>query len=154
MPISSIARGQVFKDEGGGFLTLLTITHASIITPLRFVDNTVDITSNGELYIAYPFRIALPEDSEEAPPKAQLTLDNVTRDLTAIIRTITTPLNIDISVVRLDSLDDVEVSLPQFKMRNIEWDVLTISGDLTLDDVMNEPFPARAFTPSEYPGLF
>lgn len=154
MTISNTAKGQVFQQEGGGFLILLTINHPQLATPLRVVNNTVNITSNGDDFIAYPFKIKLPEEREGIAPLAKLTIDNVSREIIQSIRQIATPLSIDIQGVRIDDVDAVEFELPTFKLRNVDWDATQITGDLTLDDISKEPFPQRYFTPSEYPGVF
>ena len=154
MTISNTARGQVFQQEGGGFLELLVITHANLSTPIRLVNNTENVVSNGETYIAYPFKVGLPKDKDRTAPSASLTISNVTRELSQLIRQISTPPAIDISIIRIDDLDAVEVSYPTFYLRNVKYDVLTISGELSVDDMMREPYPQRTFTPSEYPGMF
>ena len=40
------------------------------------------------------------------------------------------------------------------KLQNIEYNADTISGDLTIESFMNEPFPGDSFQPSLFPGLF
>lgn len=154
MTISDTARGQVFQQEGGGFLVLLTISHAQLVTSIRVCNNNVNIVSNSNTFIAYPFKFKPPEEREGVSPIAKLTIDNVTREIIQAIRQIITPLDITVQVVRIDDLDTVESSLPTFKLRNVGWDATQITGDLTLDDVTKEPFPARSYTPSEYPGVF
>jgi hypothetical protein len=152
--ISTTAKGQVFKSEGGGFLVLITIMHSSLVTPLRFVNNNVNVTSNGNLFLAFPFSIKLPTERDGQAPLARLTIDNVSGDITRTLRQIATPLIMTVQVCRIDSFDSIEATLPTFKLRNVGWDVGQITGDLTLDDLTLEPFPAHSFTPSEYPGVF
>jgi len=156
MTLTDTARGQVFQQEGGGFLVLLTITHSTLLTPLRFVNNTENIVSNGEDFIAYPFKMKPPEDRQGVKPVARLTIDNINRQIVEVVRQIaaTSPLFVQIDVVRIDDCDVIETTLPQFKLRNVDWDAGVLSGDLSIDDITKEPFPARTFTPSEYPGVF
>lgn len=154
MTISDAARAEVFGQEGGGFLVLLTINHASLGAPLRFVNNTVDITSNGNDYIAYPFDLTLPDERDGNAPTAKLVIDNVMREISTTIRQISDPPTISIQIVRIEDFDSSEVTLPVFTLRNVEVDDLQISGDLVIDDITKEPYPARTFTPAEYPGLF
>lgn len=152
--LTAQATEEVFGQEGGGFLTLLVLTHSILGTPLRFVNNNSNITSNGLDYIAYPFKVKLPEERTDAAPLARLTIANVDRQITQAIRQIATPISCDISLIRISDLDVVEVTLPTFQLRNVEGDFLQISGDLVLDDLTKEPFPQRTFTPAEYPGVF
>jgi hypothetical protein len=104
-------------------------------------------------YIAYPFRLKLPEDRASVAPRATLTIDNVSREIAQIVRSISTPPSVQIEIVRIDTFTS-EIVLPTFKLRNVEWDALQLSGELTMDDITREPFPQRTFTPSEYPGVF
>lgn len=152
--LSTIATEQVFASEGGGFLILLTIDHADLVDPLRVVNNNVNITSNGDLYLAYPFRLKLPTERVGQVPLAKLSIDNVSGEIVRTLRQISTPLITTIQIVRIDDVDEVEATLPTFKLRNVGWDDVSVSGDLVLDDMSNEPFPAHSFTPSEYPSVF
>ena len=154
MTLSDTARGQVFQQEGGGFLELLTITHADLPEPLRFVNNTETITSNGESYIAFPFRVKLPTEKERSIPRAQLEIDNVSRQIGQLIRQLTSPPTVQIDIIRIDDLDAVELTLPAMTLNNVRYDALSVSGELSVEDTTREPFPQRSFTPSEYPGLF
>jgi len=109
---------------------------------------------NGDLFIAYPFELTLPDDRQGSAPRARLVIDNVSREIAQLIRSINTPPSVAIEVVRIDDTDSVEISLPMFRLRNVTWNVLSVSGDLTIDEIEREPFPQRRFTPAEYPGLF
>lgn len=154
MTLSDTARGQVFQQEGGGFLELLTISHPDLAEPLRFVNNTETITSNGQTYIAFPFRVALPADKERSVPRAQLELDNVSRQIGQVIRQLNSPPTVQIEIIRIDDLDAVEVTLPAMTLNNVRYDALSVSGELSVEDTTREPFPQRSFTPAEFPGLF
>lgn len=63
-------------------LILLEITHADLTAPVRVVNNTVDIISCGNNFIACPFDITLPDDIGEQLPQAKLEIDNIGRELT------------------------------------------------------------------------
>lgn len=157
--ISEAATGQVFGQEGGGFLVCLTISHSTLEEPIRVVNNTENIQRTLPVFglttfIAFPFTVQLPDDRADTAPHAQLTIDNVSREIAQLIRLISTAPTVTIEVVQIDDFDAVEVTLPDFQLRNVEWDNLSVSGDLVLDDITKEPFPQRKFTPSEYPGLF
>lgn len=154
MSISTGARTDVFAQEGGGFLVCLTINHDSLAQPICVVNNTVDIVSNSVAFSAFPFTIVLPEDKDGSVPRSTLVIDNVSREIAQLIRSITTPPSVLIQVVRIDDLDSVELSLPTFQLRNVTWDALSVQGDLMIDDIEKEPFPQRSMTPAEYPGLF
>lgn len=153
MTISDTGRQQAYAQEGNDFLVLLTFDHADLAEPVRVVNNTEDIESNGQTYIAFPFQITLPTNTADSPPRARLSIDNVSQEIAQTIRLIGTPPTITIQCVRMDDHDAVEVDLPSFILRNVKMDATTVSGELELEDITREPFPARTFSPAEFPGL-
>lgn len=152
--ISTTAKSQVFGQEGGGFIELVTIDHPSLSSPLRFANDNQNVVSRGDTFLAYPFTVKLPTERDRSVPSANLIIDNVSQSIGATLRTITTAPTVLIEIVRMDDTDVVEASFPLFEMRNVEVNALSISGELLVVDIMREPFPQRNFTPSEYPGLF
>src|SRR5690606_39131359 len=60
-------------------LVCLEITHPELPTPVRVVNDTQALTSNGETFVALVFRIQLPDDLDKQMPRARLALDNVGR---------------------------------------------------------------------------
>jgi hypothetical protein len=136
------------------FVVLVEIDHADLASPIRVCSNDTDITSNGNVFTAYPFNIELPSDDEGDMPQARLTIDNVDQSLTASIRTIQSPPSVRIMVVLASAPDVLEVDMPDFVFSNITYDAFTISGTISIESFMNEPFPGDVFTPSQFPGLF
>lgn len=142
------------QDTDEVWLVLVTIDHDDLTQPIRVVNNTEDITSNGDSYVGFPFDINLPDAREDAPPRARLVIDNVSREIAQAVRTISSPPVVTIQVIRAADPDTVEISWSSFKLRNVKWDVGRVSGDLTLEDFTSEPYPAGIFSPASFPGLF
>lgn len=117
-------------------------------------ENVYGVTSNGDRYLFLPFEIQLPQDDKTGTVSATLTIDNVTREIIQYARQTRNLLNVTVQVVLSNDLDHVEMEYKDFKLRNITYDALTISGDLSIDYLGLEPFPAGRFTPSGFPGLF
>lgn len=136
------------------WLVLIEIDHETLAEPVRVVNNTENITSNGDLYVAYPFEITLPDSREDAPPRARLSIDNVTREIAEVIRSITSAPSVTISIVRAADPDTIEASWPFYKMRGVRWDSGKVSGDLVVEDFTSEPYPAGIFSPAGFPALF
>ena len=118
------------------------------------VNNTVDIVSQGETYIAYPFEIALPDEDAESVARVTLRIDNVDREIVKSLRSISSPLSVGLEVVMAASPDTVEAGPFNMTLVSAEYDALTVTGELAFEDVLNEPFPGHAYVPSDYPGLF
>lgn len=154
-PLSSVARRALFAQETDQvFLLLLTIAHPSLTASIRCVDNTEDIVSRGETYIAFPFEITLPDERDETPPRMRLRIDNVDRSIVQAVRTIQSPPTITLEVVLAASPSTIEARFDGFQLRQTTYDALTVEGDLEAEAVLSEPFPAGSFIPSDFPGLF
>jgi len=134
-------------------LILLKIDHADLAEPIFVVNDRVNVTSNAQEYIAFPFEIKLPDSLEDAPPRAQLQIDNVSREIGQAIRDISTAASVTISVVLRADPDTIEMDFPTMRLTNVKYDILQVRGDLEFEDLTREPFPARSFSPAEFPGL-
>lgn len=155
MTLSTDAQTMMFAEEtGDGLLVLLTINHADLAQPIRVVHNMANITSRGDEFIAFPFELSLGGSSPDQPPKAQLTIDNVSREIGEAVRTISSAPTVLIEIVRIDDVDTVELSYPAFDLRNVRFDQAKVTGDLVLENLKLEPYPVYAFTPGYTPGLF
>lgn len=141
-------------DTDEVWLALITIEHDDLAEPIRVVNNTENITSGGDLYIGFPFDITLPDSREDAPSRAQLVIDNVSREIAQAVRTITSPPTVTIEIVRAADPDTIELVWPFFSLRNVKWDAMKVSGELVFEDFTNEPYPAGVFSPASFPGLF
>jgi len=155
MPVSETARRALYAPESEEvFLVLLTIDHDSLSQPIRVVNNLEPITSRGEEYVAFPFAPILPFDKEEAPPQAQLAIDNVSREIGQAVRQMTGPARVTLEVIMASAPDTVEMTWSSFLLRNVVFDVAAVQGQLMVEDLTREPYPARRFNPGSFPGIF
>ena len=136
------------------FIVLLTIAHAEMEEPFRLSSDAVDTVSRGNTYYAFPFGLQLPDDSDEGPPKAKITVDNIDRNIVAAIRSISTWPSVTLEVVLASDPDVVEASFEDFQMREITYNSLVVEGTLSMEALLQEPYPAGTFNPSQFPGLF
>lgn len=155
MTVSTEARDAMFAQEtADGLLMLLTIDHATLSSPIRVVNNHVAVTSRSNEFVGFPFQLTLPSSDPSTPPRARLTIDNVSREIGQVIRQITSAATVLIEVVLLSDADSVELALPALSLRNVRVDAAQVTGDISSEDLELEPFPSRGFTPSYFPGLF
>lgn len=139
------------------FLILIELDHADLDDPLRFVNNSEgdDITSNGDVYTAYPFRTNIfPEDSNSRVPQVTLTIDNVARELVETIRNICSPISIDISVILESAPNTVEVGPLSYTIKAVNYNAFQIVAQLSHEEFLNLRFPAGKFTQSNFPALY
>jgi hypothetical protein len=153
--VSEALRRAVHAQETEeAFLVLLTIEHPELEQTIRVSSDAVDTLSRSETYLAFPFDLQLPEEGEERPPRARLTIDNVSREIVLALRQIQAAPTVTMEVVRATEPDLVEASFPFFRLLDVRYDALVVEGELGVEDLTAEPFPAARFVPSLFPGLF
>lgn len=153
-PTSDAFKADVFAQETDeAFLILLSIIHPDIVT-LNITSDGVETISNGVTHIPFPFKITLPRSDPQQQPRARIEIDNVDRQIVIAIRLLKTEPEIQIKVVRSSDPDAVEVEFTGFKLRNTFYDSLVVTGDLTVEDFLTEPYPAGIFDPSRFPAGF
>ena len=153
--VSDTFKSAAFGQETSeAFLVLLEIDHADLASPIRVTSDGVDTTSGGETFVAYPFEMSLPSNPETGVSQAQLTIDNVSQDIITSIRNITTPPSVVIRVVLASAPSTIEAEFSGFELKNVSYDALTITGTMTIESFMSEPYPGGSFLPSSFPGLF
>lgn len=135
-------------------LILITITHADLGAPLRFVANTVDIVSRGNTFTAYGFGFAAPGDGDGGSTSARIVIDNIDRRIVDTIRGLSTPPEVLVEIVLGSDPDTVEETFPPFEVRSANGDRLSISADLTDMDDDGQAAMRWTFVPSLAPALF
>lgn len=154
-PLSAAAKKAIFSQETSEvFLPIITIQNVGIGLPLRFVANSQDIVSRGNTYLACPFQLALPDDADQAPPRVNLTIDNVALEITEAIRALVTAPLLALEVILASSPDTIEAGPFNFTIRSAQYDATAVTAELVFEDVLNEPFPSATYIPKNFPGLF
>jgi hypothetical protein len=136
------------------FLFLLTLSHADLTTPIRVVNNTEDIVSNGNVYTAFPFNLVLPQDDGESLPQIVITLSNVTLEFIDEIRALNGALDVKLEVILASSPNTIEMSIDGMKTYTINYDAQNMQATCQIEDVLNMSFPSEIYLPSNFPGLF
>jgi hypothetical protein len=145
---------QMFNQESDDpFLMLLTISHADFPT-IRLVNNTVDQTSRGEAYIAFPMQITLPSDDGETTRQVQIEFDNVSLELVEELRSVITPMDVKIEMVLASDLDAVQLSLEELKLTSVTYNKQRVSAKLYMDSFLTVELTSERYTPTNYKGLF
>ena len=136
-------------------LTLLEITHPDLAEPVRVVGDTQDITVEGHLFLACAFDIQLPEESEGRVPQAQLTVDNVGRELVQWIELSRGGIGAQCRVMQLlrsqPAVIEYDITLD---MSGIEVSQTTVTATLGYVDFLNLQAVAISYRPETAPGCF
>lgn len=152
--VSSTFKSTAFGSQTSeAYIVLLTIDHEEMDEPFYVTSNGVEVISNGVLFYPYPFTITLPDDTERPFSQGRLTIDTVSQTMVAA-RWFNTPVTITIQIVLASDPDTVEIEFPDFELTDLTYDDQTISGNLSIESFVEEPFPGDAFIPSYFPGLF
>jgi len=153
--LSAAAYEAVFSAETNQvFLILIEINHADMASPIRVVNNHQAISSNGQAYVPYAFEFDPPDEREGVVTNAKLIIDNIDRIIVATIRSLSTPPTVTISIVLADTPDSIEAGPVEFKLKNVSYNVETVSGDLIYNDIDNLNIPFDTFNPVDFGGLF
>lgn len=145
------------QETGGMMLLLITIDHAELAQPYRFVQDTVDLTHGGETYTAAAFEISLPDETEQGIPEVQLRLDNVDREAMTWLRTVTGPPTVSLELVHKTAAGATSSELGpiNFRLTRAPYDAHSVEGVLGYEaDYLNEPAVVHRFDPTVAPGLF
>lgn len=150
---SNAIASQNAEATAEAWLILLTIDHASLASPIRVVDNNADITSNGDLFVAWDINLVLPGEDPDNPDTARLSIGNIDPLIIRTLRSISGPPSITIRVVLSSTPDVVEVEFAGLVLRKASYDAGQITGDLAFEEILTEPV-ATTLTPAMFPGLF
>lgn len=132
---------------------LLTIDHPDLSTPIRLTNDSIDTTSRGETFLAYPFKITLPDDSDDTQSRAKIIIDNVGRALVNIFRSgVGARPQVTIELVKSTDWDVVEIAITGYIITEVSISDV-IECTLNFDSRINEFCPAGRFTPGFFPGV-
>ena len=142
------------SETGEVWLALIELTHASFGSPIRLVRNNASIVHAGNTYSAFPFSVMLPDDEPEIVPVVRWVAYNVDQSLTTALRSVTGPITGKLSYVLADTPDIVEIGPMEMQMSGFEFDSLTISGNMTIEPVLDALFGSKRMDGGNAPGLF
>ncbi len=142
--------GQVSDDP---FLMFVTISHEDFPT-IYLVNNTVDQTSRGQEFTAFPMTVNLPTDDGESAREVTIDFDNVSLELIEELRTVTSPMDVKIEMILASDPDTVQLSLEELKMRSVSYNKQRVSAKLYMDSFLNVEMTSEKYGPTNYPGMF
>lgn len=163
-PLSNAAKAAIFAQTSTeAFIMLVTISHPSLADDVRVCSDPYEdlpvagvkgVISRGDEYIYLPFSISLPAQDDSGVAKAQISVDNISREIVAAVRGADSALGISIEIVLASDVDTPEVTISDFRLDRVTYDAFTVSGDISVEYFDLEAFPARRFNPADFPGIF
>jgi len=136
-------------------LVMLEITHAELAVPVRVVNDTQDLVSQGKTFLKCPFELMLPDDIEGQLPQATLSVDNIGQELTQWLEVsrggqgakcrMMMALPGDPNTLEYDMTMD---------MTAMKIDNQKVSAQLGFVNTLGRAAVAKTFTPATAPGLW
>jgi hypothetical protein len=136
------------------FLMLLTFNHETFAEPIRLVNNLEDITSRGNVYMAFPFSLALPVDDGDSLPTVEISCENASLELIDELRSLVSPMSVTLELILASTPDYIEQSIADMRVSGIEYDAQNLKLTANIDDLLNTIFPKERYLPSNFAGLF
>ena len=155
LPIE-IVRAMNAPETGVVVLALLRIAHGN--NTLQIVNNTQAIsrTADGQ-WNPYPFSIVLPNDGHNEIPVLDVTAANVDLQVTEFAKRVVgqdTHALCDLLIVDAANPNTTFLTYMKYEVRNLRYDVNTISFELKLHTTLEEAFYKWVFRPSIFPTIF
>lgn len=147
-------RRQRISDTSGTLL-LLDISSPSFTGPLRAVDDTQDVTSNGVTYVGVPFGFTLPDDVAGQPARAVLEMSNVGTGMTDELER-WQPGEPVVAVLKLTDRANPNVIEKEWVLpiESVSASNGTITARLGVDTIDRQQACRLRFTPFLTPGVF
>lgn len=136
-------------------LILLEIYHAELPTPVRVVNDSQDIISNGNTYVAFPFKCVLPDDFEGQTSRARLSIANVGKDLMYWIETTNGGKGSTCTFKQIlrSVPNTIEWSITM-SLFNVNVTMQEISAELGFENMFAKPAIRMQYRPDNSPGVF
>jgi len=146
-------------------LIFAEISHAAIGEAIRVVADVKDFVWGGQTHIGVPFQLKWLSDGD-GPPRGTVTMQNVDRRLGEIVRAITSPPEMVLTVLLSDDFDltadprteigtaEIIVQARHLRLANVRGNAGAIRADITSFDFGAEPWPFLRATIDQCPGLY
>lgn len=136
-------------------VTLLQIDNAALLEPIRLVNDTRDIRSNDNDYIACAFNFANPNDSDKESPRAKIVVDNIGREFVRLFEQThgARGSKATISVILRSNPDFIERTVI-FDLNNIVITAMSLTAELGFDTLLDIPAIQPTYRPKTHPSLY
>jgi len=121
---------------------------------LRLVNNIEPITSRGNVYQPYPFRLVLPDQQEGQLPKVKIEIDVIAGEIIEAVRGFAEPPSFKVELISTAYPDIPEKTLDFLKLRAVTYDAMILQADMEVVNILSAKFPFEEYDPVSYPALF
>ena len=152
--VSLHAVDQFFRPESEDPCLMLLTLNFPNNNSFYFVNNTEDITSNGQVFTAFPFQFTLPNDTSDGIPELQITLSNIGLELIDDLSETISGITSRVDLIFASNPDLFELSITDLEVKNISYDNQQIVLFIGYDDILNTSIPSDTYNPKNFPGVF
>jgi hypothetical protein len=149
---------ELFAEESSSvLLILLIIDHDSLPEPIRVVNNNVNVDYDSKTYIAFPFKISLPGETDENIGDVALEIDAVDQTIINTIRSLNSRPSASIIVIRAPSVGNIEkvLELNDFVLSNVSYTALTLRAKLGYQEqFLTQKATKDIFSKELFPGVY
>lgn len=152
--LSLHAIDQMYRSESEDPALMLLTLNFPNGSNFYFVNNTEDITSNGQLFTAFPFVFVLPEDTTDTVPELTIVVDNIGLELIDDLRQNSSNVTCRVDVIFASNPDFSELTINELIVKNVSYTKENITMSVGYDDILNTAIPSDKYTPIDFPGIF
>lgn len=136
-------------------VVLLEIDHPELLTPQRVVNDTDDLVSNGNNYVACGFQTHMPDDVAGAMPRVPIAIDNLGGEMTEWLDASKGGRGATVRMMQVmrDTPNVIEQEFT-LELLNSRQSPELIEGELGYENVLDQPALQATYTPETAPGLF
>ncbi len=146
---------QIFAQESDDpYLILVTLSHPLFDADVYLVNNSVDITSRGIVFKAFPLLIQLPVDDGETARTFTLTLDNSSLELIEKVREVTTQIQVKVEMILATIPDAVQMEYDELGISAVTFNAQTITATIAMDGFLDVAMTSEIYGPTNFPGIF
>lgn len=154
--LSAAARASINAENTSEvWLAMVKLSHDDWAQDIRLVNNTEDVTHDGEVYEAFPFSVRMPDETDDGTlPVVQWAAINAKQELTEEFRSTVGPIDGVVFWVLASSPDTIEIGPMELQLRSFEYDSMYLSGAMVIEPVLDAVFGADNMDTVNCPGLF
>lgn len=136
------------------WLMLLELSGSTMASPIYLVNNTENITHQGNVYVAAHFEIGLLQQSDTELPRVTVRIPNVDLQIIGELRALGESPDVLLTVIIASEPDIAQYGPITMGFRDANYDEVMIEGNLATDNLLAEPCSSYSMTPTWFPGLF
>jgi hypothetical protein len=147
------------QSAGASLPILISISHTYVgaSSPVYLCNNNVSLVYGGNTYLPFAFTFDPPDTTQDGIANARLVIDATDQSIIEILRSVTASPVITVRAMFYESSNGsvvFEELVPwQFTLKNVVYNINTISGDLIYEDRLQNQMGPIEFTTRTSPGV-